>query len=211
MRQPRASQAIFREPRRASRNGHLDHPRPPPDHHTSVLILRSATPDDALAVATVHVRAWQEGYRGLVADDYLDALRPEDRAARYDLGASDPDRSLDHGGRARWGRVRIRDRRAMPRGRRADGRAPRAARRSIRVGHWRRESADRGRARAAACARIHGGGALGARRQRARAALLPNRRLASRRLRAHGGDLGNAHQRRPLSTRPSLTDCPTGT
>jgi ribosomal protein S18 acetylase RimI-like enzyme len=57
-----------------------------------MLIIRSATPDDALAVATVHVRAWQEGYRGLVADDYLDALRPEDRAARYDLGASDPAR-----------------------------------------------------------------------------------------------------------------------
>lgn len=57
-----------------------------------MLIIRSATVDDALAVATVHVHAWQEGYRGLVADDYLDALRPEDRAARYDLGASDPAR-----------------------------------------------------------------------------------------------------------------------
>jgi ribosomal protein S18 acetylase RimI-like enzyme len=57
-----------------------------------VLTLRSATPDDALAVATVHVRAWQEGYRGLVADDYLAALKPEHRAARYDLGASDPAR-----------------------------------------------------------------------------------------------------------------------
>jgi hypothetical protein len=56
----------------------------------SVLITRNATPDDALAVATVHVRAWQEGYRGLVDDAYLDALRPEDRAARYDLAASDP-------------------------------------------------------------------------------------------------------------------------
>lgn len=58
----------------------------------SVLITRDATPDDALAVATVHVRAWQEGYRGLIDDAYLDALRPEDRAARYDLGASDPAR-----------------------------------------------------------------------------------------------------------------------
>lgn len=55
----------------------------------SELTLRPATPDDALAVARVHVRAWQEGYRGLVPDEYLDALRPEDRASRYTLGASD--------------------------------------------------------------------------------------------------------------------------
>jgi ribosomal protein S18 acetylase RimI-like enzyme len=87
MRQLCVSQAIFRQPRRASRQVHS-----PRDHHGTMLIIRSATPDDALAVATVHVRAWQEGYRGLVADDYLDALRPEDRAARYDLGASDPAR-----------------------------------------------------------------------------------------------------------------------
>jgi GNAT superfamily N-acetyltransferase len=31
----------------------------------------------------VHVRGWQEGYGGLLPDDYLAALRPEDRAARY--------------------------------------------------------------------------------------------------------------------------------
>lgn len=55
-----------------------------------MLIIRRATPDDALAVATVHVRAWQDGFRGLIPDDYLDALRPEDRAAHYDFGASDP-------------------------------------------------------------------------------------------------------------------------
>jgi ribosomal protein S18 acetylase RimI-like enzyme len=51
---------------------------------------RPASPDDALAIATVHVRAWKDGYRGLVAQDYLDALRPEDRAARYTLGLDDP-------------------------------------------------------------------------------------------------------------------------
>jgi GNAT superfamily N-acetyltransferase len=55
-----------------------------------MLTLRAATPSDALAVATVHVRAWQDGYRGLVADEYLDSLRPEDRAAKYTLGSSDP-------------------------------------------------------------------------------------------------------------------------
>jgi GNAT superfamily N-acetyltransferase len=52
--------------------------------------LRPATPADALAIARVHVRAWQEGYRGLMSDDYLNALRPEDRAGQYTLGSSDP-------------------------------------------------------------------------------------------------------------------------
>lgn len=55
-----------------------------------MLTLRPATPADALAVATVHVRAWQDGYRGLIADEHLDSLRPEDRAARYTLGSADP-------------------------------------------------------------------------------------------------------------------------
>jgi ribosomal protein S18 acetylase RimI-like enzyme len=56
-----------------------------------MLTLRPAIPADALAVATVHIRAWQEGYRGLIADEYLDSLRAEDRAARYTLGSADPD------------------------------------------------------------------------------------------------------------------------
>jgi GNAT superfamily N-acetyltransferase len=36
-----------------------------------------------MAVADVHVRSWQVAYRGLLADAYLDGLRPEDRASRY--------------------------------------------------------------------------------------------------------------------------------
>jgi GNAT superfamily N-acetyltransferase len=55
-----------------------------------MLTLRRATPADALAVATVHVRAWQDGYRGLIADEHLDSLRAEDRAARYTFGGTDP-------------------------------------------------------------------------------------------------------------------------
>jgi hypothetical protein len=35
-----------------------------------------------MAVAAVHVRSWQVGYRGLVPDNYLDEPRPEDRAGR---------------------------------------------------------------------------------------------------------------------------------
>ncbi len=51
------------------------------------MIIRPAVPGDELAVARVHVRAWQHGYRGLVPDAYLDSLRPDDRAARYTFGA----------------------------------------------------------------------------------------------------------------------------
>ena len=36
------------------------------------------------------MRSWQVGYRGLIADDYLDNLRPEDRAGRYTFGVADP-------------------------------------------------------------------------------------------------------------------------
>ncbi len=50
--------------------------------------IRDATPEDALAVAGVHVRAWQVAYRGLIADEFLDELRPEDRASRYEFGAA---------------------------------------------------------------------------------------------------------------------------
>ena len=56
------------------------------------MLLRPAEPDDAIAVARVHVRAWQAGYRGLLPQDYLDGLRVEDRARRYDFANPDPRR-----------------------------------------------------------------------------------------------------------------------
>jgi ribosomal protein S18 acetylase RimI-like enzyme len=55
--------------------------------------LRPAVPADALAVARVHVRAWQVGYRDLLPAGYLDALRAEDRAARYTFGRADGPRT----------------------------------------------------------------------------------------------------------------------
>ena len=55
-----------------------------------MLHIRGAEPEDAAAVAVVHVRSWQEAYRGLLPDDYLDHLRPEERAARYTFGSDDP-------------------------------------------------------------------------------------------------------------------------
>ena len=54
------------------------------------MLLRPAEPDDAIAVARVHVRSWQAAYRTLLPDDYLDQLRPEDRAQKYNFSSHDP-------------------------------------------------------------------------------------------------------------------------
>src|SRR3954470_2654018 len=56
-----------------------------------MLTIRDAAPEDAAAVAAIHVTAWQAAYRGLLPDSYLDAMRPEDRAARYTFGSADPE------------------------------------------------------------------------------------------------------------------------
>ena len=52
--------------------------------------MRTAVPEDAAAVADVHVRSWQVGYRTLLPDAYLDSLRPQDRLTRYTFGSTDP-------------------------------------------------------------------------------------------------------------------------
>jgi GNAT superfamily N-acetyltransferase len=54
------------------------------------VIIRPAAPEDALALARVHVRSWQLAYRGLIPDRYLDRLDPQERARRYTLGSPDP-------------------------------------------------------------------------------------------------------------------------
>ena len=54
------------------------------------MLLRPAQPEDAIAVARVHVRSWQAAYRTLLPDEYLDQLRPEDRAQTYDFSHLDP-------------------------------------------------------------------------------------------------------------------------
>jgi ribosomal protein S18 acetylase RimI-like enzyme len=58
------------------------------------MLIRPAEPADAFAVARVHVRAWQVGYRKLLSDEYLDGLRPEDRAQRYTFGSTDPQKPM---------------------------------------------------------------------------------------------------------------------
>lgn len=48
--------------------------RPPP------VTVRPATVDDAAAIAHVHVLGWQQAYRGLMPDDFLDAIDVARRA-----------------------------------------------------------------------------------------------------------------------------------
>ena len=46
-------------------------------------VVRRAGPADAAAIAQVHVRAWQVGYRGLVPNAILDAMSVADRERRW--------------------------------------------------------------------------------------------------------------------------------
>jgi ribosomal protein S18 acetylase RimI-like enzyme len=45
------------------------------------MTIRSARPQDALDIATIHVEAWQVAYRGIVPDEFLRALSIEQRHA----------------------------------------------------------------------------------------------------------------------------------
>ncbi|MGK5553122.1 N-acetyltransferase family protein [Actinomadura kijaniata] len=56
--------------------------------------VRRAVPDDADAVARVHVAAWREAYRGVFPDAYLDGLDPRERAATWRGQISDPVRTV---------------------------------------------------------------------------------------------------------------------
>ena len=51
----------------------------PPRH----AMVRAATADDALAIATVQASTWRATYRGLLDDDALDALDPVANSERY--------------------------------------------------------------------------------------------------------------------------------
>lgn len=50
--------------------------------------VRRAVPADARAIAEVHVRSWQAGYRGLMPDELLDGLSPADREPMWREAAS---------------------------------------------------------------------------------------------------------------------------
>lgn len=54
--------------------------------------MRAATPDDAGAIASVHVESWRVAYRGQLPDDLLDHLSVDRRAEswRRIIGATGP-------------------------------------------------------------------------------------------------------------------------
>jgi ribosomal protein S18 acetylase RimI-like enzyme len=54
--------------------------------------IRRARPGEALALAEVHVRSWKAAFPGLLPQDYLDALCPEDRLGQWEeaVGAPGP-------------------------------------------------------------------------------------------------------------------------
>ncbi|MFB7590753.1 GNAT family N-acetyltransferase [Streptomyces sp. NPDC056169] len=54
--------------------------------------IREAIPEDAAALAAVHVLSWRSAYRDLLPGPYLDALDPEERAAVWRDRLAAPDR-----------------------------------------------------------------------------------------------------------------------
>lgn len=52
---------------------------------------RDATPDDAPAIAAVHVASWNAAYRGVIADDALDELTEGRLAEEWREGIERPD------------------------------------------------------------------------------------------------------------------------
>tara|TARA_R110002012_G_scaffold114908_1_gene261752 strand:- start:522 stop:1034 length:513 start_codon:yes stop_codon:yes gene_type:complete len=54
--------------------------------------IAQATPEDARAVAEIHVAAWRAAYRSIVPDDYLASLSIERREAKWSecIAAGDP-------------------------------------------------------------------------------------------------------------------------
>ncbi len=58
--------------------------------------LRPASPDDADAIARLHLAAWQVGYRGLLDDAFLDGLDPVAWAVRRRSHLEHPARGVDN-------------------------------------------------------------------------------------------------------------------
>jgi ribosomal protein S18 acetylase RimI-like enzyme len=52
--------------------------------------IREAGPQDAEAIAGIHVRSWQAAYRGLLTDDYLDGLSVGERLEQHRGALSTP-------------------------------------------------------------------------------------------------------------------------
>src|ERR1700730_9875698 len=68
--------------------------RTPTAEASRVTDIRTAIPEDSVAVARVHIRSWQVAYRGLIAQAYLDCLKPGVWAAKYVFQRTGPDRPI---------------------------------------------------------------------------------------------------------------------
>ena len=58
-------------------------------------MIRSATPADARPIAEVHVRTWQEAYRGIVPDAVLDALDVDERERSWNKWIGTPPEGVE--------------------------------------------------------------------------------------------------------------------
>ncbi len=55
--------------------------------------MRRATPEDAAAIAGVHVASWQATYRGILPDGFLAALSVEERTKHWTRNLTEPDQA----------------------------------------------------------------------------------------------------------------------
>lgn len=56
--------------------------------------IREAMPEDAVGVSRVHIESWQETYRGLMSDEYienLESLEGQSRRSSWEKKLSDPE------------------------------------------------------------------------------------------------------------------------
>ncbi|MGC4190238.1 MAG: GNAT family N-acetyltransferase [Thermomicrobiales bacterium] len=58
------------------------------------IVLRPATLADVPSIAGIHVRVWQRSYRGIMPDDFLDALAPEHRYERWEREVAAPNAAM---------------------------------------------------------------------------------------------------------------------
>lgn len=61
-----------------------------------MIAIRKATVDDAAAIATVHVAAWKETYRRIVADEFLDNMSIQRRTEQWVNSLSDENNAYHH-------------------------------------------------------------------------------------------------------------------
>ncbi|XAS68473.1 GNAT family N-acetyltransferase [Micrococcaceae bacterium Sec5.7] len=78
-----------------SATGGEDGPAAETGRAAGLLSVRPAEPGDAEAVAHVHTRCWQQTYRGILSDGFLDALDPAGRLGMWQRIVGGP-RLADH-------------------------------------------------------------------------------------------------------------------